>query len=565
MQFLLNRSLLTKLLMLLCVFLLAFAAVTTVSASLTRERMIADRTAKLRAVVEVAKGTAATLEAEVTAGRIDRAEALARFRKLLYGIRYEGSEYLFAYMLDGHVFAIGAQPQTENDDRLQFKDAKGNLLVQGFLAAARRGGGTVEYWYPRGSGGEALPKRSYVAAFMPWDMVIGTGVYTDDIDADFGAYLRLIGLVVVGALVVGGALAFVLARDITGSMRRTQARLERLAAGDHASPVELTGRTDEVGAMARALDVVRQVAAEADRLRDEAETLKRAAETDRATALDGLADTLERSVGNVLQGLQRESAEMQGTADALSRTAGTMQTHVGASADGAGQATGNVQAVAAAAEQLSRSIDEIARRVGEAAGVARDATARVSATSTQVAELAGAAGEIGRVVELIQTIAGQTNLLALNATIEAARAGEAGRGFAVVANEVKTLAAQTARATDEIRGQVERIQSATGRAVAAVDGIAEAVSAVDGISTTIAAAVEQQGAATREIAGSIARAAAATDVVSANVSGLRDDANSVGDAAGAMLGAAGTLQASTTALGDEVAGFLTRVRAHQAG
>ena len=166
MQFLLNRSLLTKLLMLLCVFLLAFAAVTTVSASLTRERMIADRT-KLRAVVEVAKGTAATLEAEVTAGRIDRAEALARFRKLLYGIRYEGSEYLFAYMLDGHVFAMGAPPQTENDDRLQFKDAKGNLLVQGFLAAARRGGGPVESWYPRGSGGEALPKRSYVAAFMP--------------------------------------------------------------------------------------------------------------------------------------------------------------------------------------------------------------------------------------------------------------------------------------------------------------------------------------------------------------------------------------------------------------
>jgi methyl-accepting chemotaxis protein len=564
MRFLLNRSLLTKLLMLLGVIMLSFAAVMAVSAGVTRARMVADRSIKLRAVAEVAASTAATLEAEVTAGHIDRAEALARFRQLLYGIRYEGNEYLFAYTNDGHVFVVGSQPKVQGDDRLQIKDHHGNFFVRDILATAQRGGGTVDYWYPRASGGEPLPKRSYVVAFAPWDMVIGTGVYVDDLDVDFGAYLRFIGLVLLGALAVGGVLALLLAREITSSMRRMRERLERLAAGDHRSPVEQTDRGDEVGAMARALEVVREGAAEANRLREEREVLKGVAEAERAAALDSLANALERSVGSLLEELQSEAADMQTAADALSQTAGAMQTRVEASAGGADQATGNVQAVAAAAEQLSCSIGEIARRVAEAARVAQDATGRVSATSAQVAELATAAGEIGRVVDLIQTIAAQTNLLALNATIEAARAGEAGRGFAVVANEVKALAAQTARATDEIRGQVERIQSATGRAVAAVDGIAEAVAAVDSISATIASAVEQQGSATREIAVSVTRAADATATVSANVGGMRRDADAVGQTAGTLLGAAGSLQGSAAAVSEEVARLLAGVRAKAA-
>ncbi|CAH2599272.1 HAMP domain-containing protein [Rhodovastum atsumiense] len=560
MHFLHNRRLPTKLMLLLGILVLATVVVLAVSARLTHERMINDRTAKLRALVDVAVSAASQLEAEVVAGRIDRAEALSRFRKLIYATRYEKDEYLFAYDFDGRMVASGPHQQAEGQNRLQVQDARGTYLIRDLIAVARSGGGVVEYWYPRGNGGDPLPKRSYATAFAPWQIMIGTGVYIDDIDTEFAAYLRLVGLILLGGLALAGAMAVVIGRDITGSMRRTQERLQRLAEGDHASPVAQTGRGDEIGAMARALEVVRQGAAEADRLRGEREALKQRAEADRMAALSGLADALERAVGGVLRELQSEATEMESAAGLLSRTAGEVNTRVNTAAQGAGEATGNVQAVAAAAEELSRSIDEISQRVALAAAVARKASGRVSTTSTQVAELAGAAGEIGRVVELIQTIAGQTNLLALNATIEAARAGEAGRGFAVVANEVKALAAQTARATEDIRGQIERIQSSTERAVAAVEGIAEAVTEVDGISTTIAAAVEEQGAATREIAGNVSRAAQATGVVSDSVTALQDTSGTVNTTATVVLGTAGKLSGSANALRQEMGRFLAEMR-----
>jgi len=192
--------------------------------------------------------------------------------------------------------------------------------------------------------------------------------------------------------------------------------------------------------------------------------------------------------------------------------------------------------------------------------VAREVRGQVDATNTLVADLSAAAGKIGEVVALIQGIAGQTNLLALNATIEAARAGDAGRGFAVVASEVKTLAAQTGRATEDIRAQIARIQSATGHAVTAVGGIASTVTEMDSISATIAAAVEEQGAATREIATSVNRAAQATGAAAESVDGLRSGVGEVHATSEAMLGSAHSMSASATTLREEVARFVAEVR-----
>ena len=550
----------TKFLLLIGVFTLALAAALASSAWLARERMITDRVEKLRSLVEVTHSTAQALEGEVQAGKLTREQAIDRFRTVIYGMRYGEHDYMIAFALDGTVIAHGAERSYQGTNRSGATDPTGRTVVLDMIAVARQGEGTTEYLYPRTANSNPVPKRMYVKAFAPWNMFVATGVYTDDIDADFRALLLRMATLLLGILLVAGTLVAVLARDITLSMRSLRERLERLAAGDHASQVEQTERRDEAGAMARALDVVRRVAAEAEQLRAAQDTLKRQAEAERAAGMARLAGDLQASVGQVVETVISQAEALQGTASALAGSAGEAKTSMEAAASGAGEASGNVQTVAAAAEELSASIGEITRRVSESAQVAADAAAQVKATDTVVADLSAAAAQIGAVVELIRQIAGQTNLLALNATIEAARAGEAGRGFAVVAGEVKSLAAQTGRATEDIGGQIARIRAATSQTVAAMGSIAATVDRVNGLSSAIAAAVEQQGAATRNIAGSVALAAAATNAVSANVDGLRGVADAVHDTSGTLLGAAGALSSTARVLHDKIDGFLGAMR-----
>ncbi len=282
---------------------------------------------------------------------------------------------------------------------------------------------------------------------------------------------------------------------------------------------------------------------------------------DVVTARVKLADTFEREVGAVVEAVASSAERLQASARALSATAATSGEEAATVAQAGGQAHADVQSVAAAAEEMAASVTEIARRVGEAAEVAGRAVAEARATDATVQGLSEAAARIGDVVRLIGDIAGQTNLLALNATIEAARAGEAGKGFAVVASEVKSLAGQTAKATEEIARQIADMQAATAQAVGAIRGIGATVERTSEIATTIAAAVEQQGAATQEIARSAAQVAEATSTVASRIESVRGAAEATGASAGAMRDDSGALAGQAATLREKAGDFLKAVRA----
>jgi methyl-accepting chemotaxis protein len=277
--------------------------------------------------------------------------------------------------------------------------------------------------------------------------------------------------------------------------------------------------------------------------------------------LDTLAETFRDSVETVVEQVSGAASGLKQTAGSMARAAeatGKQSTAVAASSE---EASTNVEAVAAATEELSASVNEISRQVAQSARIAAQAVAQASETDRSVQSLADAAQQIGEVVKLINSIAGQTNLLALNATIEAARAGDAGKGFAVVASEVKSLAKQTAKATEDIASQIKAIQDATAAAVGAIRGITGTIGQTSDIASAIAAAVEQQGVATREIASNVHQASMGTADVSANIAGVSRTAGEAGEAAAQVLSASDALARQSDTLRKEVGGFVTRLRA----
>ncbi len=409
---------------------------------------------------------------------------------------------------------------------------------------------------------ETAAEINKASAAMKSDLLADQKRLDAESDTSIAETERLIVMLAAGGFLLGCIWAFLLGKGISRPMTRMCSAMRELAAGNFDVVLPGLGRKDELGEMAGAVEEFKvQAVARAERDAASQEAQNKAASAARRAELIRFADDFEAAVGAIVSNVSSSAVQLEAAAGTLTRTAETTQSLSSQVAGASEEASSNMQSVASATDELSASVDEIGRRVKESSQIAEAAVRQAEQTDGRIGKLSRAAQEIGDVVKLITAIAEQTNLLALNATIEAARAGDAGRGFAVVASEVKSLASQTARATDEISNHISGMQGATQESVAAIKEIGGTIGKISDISSSIASAVEQQSSATQEIARSVQNVAQGTQEAAANVTQVNRGATETGSASEEVLNSARSLSSESTRLREELDRFMANIRA----